>query len=82
MLEFRHCNLTFVPEEVYEYEESLEELYLDSNNIKELPRVRNHKLLPKKLKRGTRSLFMLSCNTLAVTVTNEGKLLYRWIVLM
>ncbi|XP_077982023.1 uncharacterized protein LOC144437030 [Glandiceps talaboti] len=37
-LDFRHCNLMFVPEEIYEFEKSLEELYVDSNNIKDLPR--------------------------------------------
>ncbi|XP_071952907.1 uncharacterized protein [Antedon mediterranea] len=35
-LDFRHCNLNSVPEEVYEFEQTLEELYLDSNNIKDL----------------------------------------------
>ncbi|XP_033096866.1 erbin-like [Anneissia japonica] len=35
-LDFRHCNLHSVPEEVYDFELSLEELYLDSNNIKDL----------------------------------------------
>ncbi|XP_070563651.1 leucine-rich repeat-containing protein 7-like isoform X1 [Ptychodera flava] len=38
LLDFRHCNLLFVPEEIYEFEKSLEELYVDSNNIKDLPR--------------------------------------------
>ena len=35
----RHGNLTFVPDEVYRYERYLQELYLDANQIKDLPRV-------------------------------------------
>lgn len=34
-----HCSLTFVPDEVYRYDRSLEELFLDANQIKDLPRV-------------------------------------------
>lgn len=37
-LDRSHCNLTFVPDEVYRYDRSLEELYLDANQIKDLPR--------------------------------------------
>lgn len=33
-----HCSLTFVPDEVYRYDRSLEELLLDANQIKDLPR--------------------------------------------
>ena len=35
----RHCSLTEVPEEIYRYERTLEELLLDFNNIAELPPV-------------------------------------------
>ena len=35
----RHCSLTEIPEEIYRYERSLEELLLDFNNIQELPPV-------------------------------------------
>ncbi|XP_038075035.1 uncharacterized protein LOC119742877 isoform X1 [Patiria miniata] len=48
-LDFRHCSLAFIPEEVYEYEETLEELCLDSNNIKDLPRSLFHCEFLKKL---------------------------------
>lgn len=43
-LDRRHCSLTEIPEEVYRYERTLEELLLDFNNIQELPPVseRNH----------------------------------------
>ncbi|XP_030852809.1 uncharacterized protein LOC589701 isoform X2 [Strongylocentrotus purpuratus] len=48
-LDFRHCNLRFVPEEIVEYDETLEELLLDSNDIRELPRDLFHCELLKKL---------------------------------
>ncbi|CAL9698179.1 unnamed protein product [Knipowitschia caucasica] len=34
----RHCNLQTVPDEVYRYTRSLEELLLDANQLKELPK--------------------------------------------
>lgn len=36
----RHCSLLTVPEEIYRYSRSLEELLLDANQLRELPRVR------------------------------------------
>ena len=36
----RHCNLAFVPEDIYRYERTLEELLLDYNSLQELPPVR------------------------------------------
>ena len=38
VLDYSHNNLVFVPEEVIVYELSLEELFLDSNRLTELPR--------------------------------------------
>ncbi|XP_066299533.1 leucine-rich repeat-containing protein 7-like isoform X3 [Branchiostoma lanceolatum] len=38
VLEFQHANLEHVPPEIFEYTKSLEELYLDSNQIRDLPR--------------------------------------------
>lgn len=38
-LDRSHCSLNFVPDEVYRYERHLEELILEANQIKELPRV-------------------------------------------
>lgn len=35
----RHCNLQSVPDDVVRYTRSLEELFLDSNSIRELPKV-------------------------------------------
>ncbi|XP_072432644.1 protein scribble homolog isoform X10 [Chiloscyllium punctatum] len=34
----RHCSLSGVPEEIYRYSRSLEELLLDSNQLRELPK--------------------------------------------
>ncbi|KAF7667985.1 hypothetical protein LDENG_00037590 [Lucifuga dentata] len=34
----RHCNLQTVPEEIFRYSRSLEELLLDANQLKELPK--------------------------------------------
>lgn len=36
----RHGNLAIVPDEIYRYERYLQELYLDANQIKDLPRVK------------------------------------------
>lgn len=35
----RHCNLHTVPDEIFRYSRSLEELLLDANQLKELPKV-------------------------------------------
>lgn len=35
----RHCSLQTVPDEVFRYSRSLEELLLDANQLKELPKV-------------------------------------------
>lgn len=36
----RHCSLPTVPEEILRYSRSLEELLLDANHIRDLPKVR------------------------------------------
>lgn len=36
----RHCSLPNVPEEILRYSRSLEELLLDANHIRDLPKVR------------------------------------------
>lgn len=38
VLDLRHCNLTSVPSDVFKAEPNLEEVYLDANQIRELPR--------------------------------------------
>lgn len=38
----RHCSLPTVPEEILRYSRSLEELLLDANHIRDLPRVNIH----------------------------------------
>lgn len=39
-LDRRHCSLQAVPEDVYRHGRSLEELLLDANQLRELPKVR------------------------------------------
>lgn len=39
MLDYSHCSLQQVPKEVFNFERTLEELYLDANQIEELPKV-------------------------------------------
>lgn len=38
VLDYAHCGLEEVPTEVFNYERTLEELYLNANQIKDLPR--------------------------------------------
>ena len=40
ILDYRHCSLEHVPVEVFNVERTLEELHVDSNQIRDLPRVR------------------------------------------
>lgn len=42
----RHCSLQTVPDEIFRYSRSLEELLLDANQLKELPKVRRRLLVP------------------------------------
>lgn len=37
----RHCSLAAVPDEIYRYSRSLEELLLDANQLRDLPKVRH-----------------------------------------
>ena len=37
-LDYRHCSLDDVPNEIFAYERTLEALRLDCNNIRDLPR--------------------------------------------
>ncbi|NXU19823.1 LRRC7 protein, partial [Pardalotus punctatus] len=47
VLDYSHCGLQQVPKEVFNFERTLEELYLDANQIEELPKKRfwNQKFL-------------------------------------
>lgn len=38
-IDHRHCNLTFIPDDVYRNEQTLEDLLLDCNMLQELPAV-------------------------------------------
>ena len=42
-LDYSHCSLEHVPKEIFSFEKTLEELYLDANQIEELPKVRGPK---------------------------------------
>ncbi|KAL4605029.1 hypothetical protein GN956_G25337 [Arapaima gigas] len=37
----RHCSLLAVPEDIYRYSRSLEELLLDANQLRELPKLQS-----------------------------------------
>ena len=41
VLDYRHCSLENVPADVFNWERTLEELYVDANQIRDLPRVRH-----------------------------------------
>ena len=41
-LDYRHCSLDDVPNEIFAYERTLETLRLDCNNIRDLPRYVTH----------------------------------------
>ncbi|KAI4829524.1 hypothetical protein KUCAC02_023564 [Chaenocephalus aceratus] len=38
VLDYSHCSLQQVPKEIFSFERTLEELYLDANQIEELPK--------------------------------------------
>ena len=38
-IDHRHCSLTFIPDDVYRNEQTLEDLLLDCNMLQELPAV-------------------------------------------
>ena len=44
----RHCTLSTVPEDIMRYARSLEELLLDANHIRDLPKVMNHEISPSR----------------------------------
>lgn len=44
-LDYSHCSLETVPKEIFSFEKTLQELYLDANQIEELPKVRPHRLI-------------------------------------
>ncbi|TVB80963.1 Erbin [Bagarius yarrelli] len=40
-LDYSHCSLEQVPKEIFSFEKTLEELYLDANQIEDLPKVQD-----------------------------------------
>lgn len=62
----RHCSLPCVPDDILRYSRSLEELLLDANHIRDLPKVSQHQmrfilldLLPRRRQK-SRPFFALS----------------------
>ena len=49
VLDYRHCSLEHMPAEVFLWERTLEELYVDANQIRDLPRVSTCSLTPSLL---------------------------------
>lgn len=43
-LDYSHCSLETVPKEIFSFEKTLQELYLDANQIEELPKVRSRQM--------------------------------------
>lgn len=48
-----HCSLQAVPEEIYRYSRSLEELLLDANQLRELPKVSGRRPSPRSRSAGS-----------------------------
>lgn len=46
VLDYSHCSLQQVPKEIFSFERTLEELYLDANQIEELPKVTEPQVEP------------------------------------
>ncbi len=42
VLDYRHSSLDYIPSDVFRHERTLEELLVDSNRIREVPRVGVH----------------------------------------
>lgn len=56
VLDYSHCSLQQVPKEIFSFERTLEELYLDANQIEELPKV-----MLKWLASGLHQVFSAAC---------------------
>ncbi|KAF7253729.1 Leucine-rich repeat-containing protein 7 [Varanus komodoensis] len=50
VLDYSHCSLQQVPKEVFNFERTLEELYLDANQIEELPKTGKFDMVNSVLK--------------------------------
>lgn len=57
----RHCSLQAVPEEIYRYSRSLEELLLDANQLRELPKVSGRRTCCP-VRAGPRSVLWAVCD--------------------
>lgn len=64
-LDYSHCSLETVPKEIFSFEKTLQELYLDANQIEELPKVRRtHTLLYRNF------IFLLYVHRLSIKPLN------------
>ena len=63
VLDYRHSSLEHVPTEVFVFERTLEELYVDANRIKDLPRVRKYVTITPKTDECSDRIFTNIFNT-------------------
>ncbi|KAG7216400.1 hypothetical protein INR49_021652 [Caranx melampygus] len=72
MIDKRHCSLLYVPDEIYRYGRSLEELLLDANQLRDLPKSGSDtELLTELIRRPVRVCWYLG------TIITQGDLMLR-----
>ena len=76
-LDRSHCSLTFVPDEVYRYDRSLEELFLDANQIKDLPRVITKLLKDDYINRRFYNLHFVSASTALLSFVQSAAIRFK-----
>jgi len=74
-LDYRHSSLNDVPSDVFTHERTLEELRLDSNHIRDLPRVCTIQFTLKVVMRCSR--FLVQCSCTSWKVLNFFPQIYR-----
>lgn len=67
----RHCSLPTVPEEILRYSRSLEELLLDANHIRDLPKVRFILVKFMHLPPTYNVYLLLYCKTKSIEIENN-----------
>lgn len=61
----RHCSLPCVPDDILRYSRSLEELLLDANHIRDLPKVDKYRYMPTFLSYNPYLFFFLCVSPLS-----------------